>query len=291
MKSILIAYFLKFLAGALSLTSPSGRRQGDWRGDKGTKFAAGAPTYYSRNKDMSIDSNSVGMSWFPGYAYDVETGERLNIFFGENALYNGSIINEALNPGSSTGNDMIFNPTSTYRTETGSIDESVNFLSHVLGGQHIVYVTRQKYDSCQALIDKINTFFLFDSDNLIIPSMDITWASMAVLSEGAKMQGQFGQLPPTDMTVKLRVNKPHEIEIGTNSNLGYPLYEFSLDGLAPEKENEEAVPVLINEPVDDTEEVADEESESEESDEEEQVIVKKDKGLIEKFFDWLLNIF
>ena len=81
-------------SGDLSLTSPSGRKQGDWRGDKGTKFAPGAPTYYSRNKDMSIDSSSVGMSWFPGYAYDVETGERLNIFFGENALYNGDVIDE-----------------------------------------------------------------------------------------------------------------------------------------------------------------------------------------------------
>ena len=28
-----------------------------------------------------------GMGWFPGYAIDVETGQRLNIFFGENSVF------------------------------------------------------------------------------------------------------------------------------------------------------------------------------------------------------------
>ena len=27
------------------------------------------------------------MGWFPGYAIDVESGCRLNIFFGENSVY------------------------------------------------------------------------------------------------------------------------------------------------------------------------------------------------------------
>ena len=47
------------------------------------------------------------------------------------------------------------------------------------------------------------------------------------------MKGNNGEEPPTNATVKLRVDRPFEIEEGTNTNLGYPLYEFTLDGLAP----------------------------------------------------------
>src|SRR5690625_7536899 len=32
------------------------------------------------------DGDGIGMGWFPGYAVDVETGQRLNIFFGENSV-------------------------------------------------------------------------------------------------------------------------------------------------------------------------------------------------------------
>jgi hypothetical protein len=185
------------------------------------------------------------MSWFPGYAYDVETGMRVNIFFGENSFYNGDILQESINPGSSTGNDMIFNPTSTRTTGPFSGVESVEYLRSVLGGQHIIYVTRTPYDSCNSIKDQISTFFLFTSDNIVVPGMDITWASMALLNFGVEMKGSHGHIPPTEATVKLRVNRPHEIERGTGENNGYPLYEFKLDGMQPTKEsNETAVSAL-----------------------------------------------
>lgn len=49
------------------------------------------------------NSGTTGFGWFPGYAINVETGERLNIMFAENSEdpYNN-------------GNDMIFNPTNVY---------------------------------------------------------------------------------------------------------------------------------------------------------------------------------
>ncbi len=224
-------------SGYLGQTAPSGRRQMEWKGStpSGTK-----PTYYSRNKDMSIDLTSTGMSWFPGYAYDVETGERLNVFFGENSLYNGVILEENIAEGVSTGDDMIFNPTATAFAGPNSIDEDVQFLRSVLGGQHIIYVTRTKYDSCKSIIDQYNGILpIFTPDNNLVRNMDITWASMALLTPGVEMGGTYGEIPPTDMTVKLRVNRPHEIERGTYENLGYPLYEFSLDGLQPTKEDTE----------------------------------------------------
>ncbi len=37
-----------------------------------------------------IHDGTLGFSYFPGYAIDVETGKRLNIFFGENSVYSGT---------------------------------------------------------------------------------------------------------------------------------------------------------------------------------------------------------
>lgn len=225
-----------YYQSTLGITVPSGRSQMEWRG---STYASSDPIYYSRNKDMSVDSSSVGMSWFPGYAYDVETGQRLNIFFGENSVYNGAIIEDRVAPGVSTGNDMIFNPTSTRTVGLNTGEQNVQYLRSVLGGQHIIYVSKTPYDSCQVLIDRMDIpiFQVFlRPDNFIVLNMDITWASMAMLAPGTEMKGTYGEIPPSDLTVKLRVNRPYEKEMGTNVNNGYPLYEFSLQGLEPTKE-------------------------------------------------------
>ncbi|MDR1346315.1 MAG: hypothetical protein LBK03_06400, partial [Bacteroidales bacterium] len=58
----------------------------------------------SVNQDGGTEENQGdGMGWFPGYAINVETGERLNIMFSENS-----------SDPENNGNDMIFNPTSVY---------------------------------------------------------------------------------------------------------------------------------------------------------------------------------
>jgi hypothetical protein len=61
---------------------------------------------------------------------------------------------------------------------------------------------------------------------------------MSLLGAGAQMKGNMGEIPPTELTVKLRVNRPYEKEEGTNENLGYPLYEFVMDGFAPTKQSQ-----------------------------------------------------
>ncbi len=219
---------------------PSRRAQMEWKGSIASIFRPTHPVYPSRNKDMSIDNSSVGMSWFPGYAYNVETGERLNIFFGENSLYNGSVLAENLSPGSSTGDDMIFNPTNTGVSGPFSTDEKVQLLQNVQGGQHIIYVTDHAYDSCKSVLaefDKVSNNSLLTKDIYIYKNMVVTWASMAVPTT---MTGTYGEVPPTKARIKLRVDRPFEIEEGTNQNLGYPLYEFSLDKFAPTKESQEA---------------------------------------------------
>ena len=109
----------------------------------------------SVDKDGNPDnSGTTGMSWFPGYAINVETGERLNIMFAENSA-------DELN----NGNDMLFNPTPVYsylrdvRADTLVLDEEgdlitlseagynsyrdvygLSFGEPLNGGRHYVYV-------------------------------------------------------------------------------------------------------------------------------------------------------
>ncbi|HRF81002.1 MAG TPA: hypothetical protein PL070_13050, partial [Flavobacteriales bacterium] len=53
--------------------------------------------------------SSTGMGWFPGYAIDLETGERLNIGYGEDSFLGGG-----------RGRDMKWNPNDEFFTELGS---------------------------------------------------------------------------------------------------------------------------------------------------------------------------
>lgn len=64
--------------------------------------------------------NAEGMGWFPGYAICLETGERLNVMFGEDSRYVQY-----------NGRDMMWNPVSEYVTGTSN---------YVMGGRHYVYV-------------------------------------------------------------------------------------------------------------------------------------------------------
>ncbi|MEO1625179.1 MAG: hypothetical protein AAFV25_08465 [Bacteroidota bacterium] len=74
--------------------------------------------------DGAVDEDNeplIGMGWFPGYAVDVETGERLNIFFGENSTFSienqdrvggDAAYNNPAQSGKRLGNDMMWNPSS-----------------------------------------------------------------------------------------------------------------------------------------------------------------------------------
>lgn len=75
--------------------------------------------------------SSTGMGWFPGYAINVDTGERLNIIFGENSYYS-----------SQNGRDMLFNPTNTISDYTAN--PSTGLGNFYMGGMHYVYIMGHK---------------------------------------------------------------------------------------------------------------------------------------------------
>ncbi len=184
--------------------------------------------------DGAVDEDGdplMGMGWFPGYAVDVETGQRLNIFFGENSVYDGSIQPGAFTEGA-TGRDMMFNPTSQVLLNTPDLFSTLPY-GYYLGGQHMVYVTRQPYDSCA-------TFqrFLAPSPSALTKARalrELTWAGMAMVDDETRMLPYSQGLIPADAVVKVRVNNPYQVETGdqrtgSGANNFHPMYSFRIEG-------------------------------------------------------------
>ncbi|MDL2261927.1 hypothetical protein LJC11_00295 [Bacteroidales bacterium OttesenSCG-928-I21] len=89
-------------------------------------FSEGGALKFALRKGASVDKmgeplndGTHGRGWFPGYAIDVRTGERLNIAFGEDSWLKDE-----------NGDDMIWNPTSN----------SYNMSGPAFGGKHYIYV-------------------------------------------------------------------------------------------------------------------------------------------------------
>ncbi len=160
-----------------------------------------------------------GMSWFPGYAIDVNTGERLNIFFGESEW-------DKLN----NGDDMIFNPTTDFGTNLDRV-----------GGRHYVYVTNTLYDEFNSLkgilqnADEAAGGGLF-SDALNFDGTGnhlgdlyqyVTWVGIPLLNPGYSFTAP--QEIPTDARISLRVNQPFSSRKGTND---VPTFTFNTIDIA-----------------------------------------------------------
>ncbi len=172
------------------------------------------------------DGDGKGMGWFPGYAIDVETGERLNVFFSENSAYsaaNGFL--NAYQDGKPNGADMMFNPTSE---AVLSAFTPFNPMHYYAGGQHFVYVTNEKYDSCAYLRSR------FDPKETPLRKVNglkrVLWAGLPIMATNTKMLPYAQGLIPNEATIKLRVDNPYAVAVGTNEFKGYPTYRFTIEG-------------------------------------------------------------
>ncbi len=207
-------------------------------GDETTANDGGVRKYRLRsgrtlNKDGNgglvpdADPNNTGWSYFPGYAVNVETGERLSMAFGESSWLK-----------SENGGDMKWNPTSNLRDKLG------NF---VMGGMHVVYILADSsnvtggnnYVDLTYKGDDINQWPLKDIlDETIFPVYTtrlfkgFAWASLPLVSEPGFEFGDYSDIP-TDVTVSLRVEKPYQRSEGSDANNGFPEYGFSTTGSQP----------------------------------------------------------
>jgi hypothetical protein len=191
-----------------------------------------------------LQDGTVGMSYFPGYAVDVETGKRLNIFFGESSWFSGENA-EILQGKNPIGGDLIFNPSSQAviedfvirHPETGAIIGVTDPRAYVVGGHHYIYVTRMEYDECQSFYSRLRYSVSGSSPSLnnkhrVLSS--VTWTCIPVpqamlpLSQG---------LIPNDLKVQIRVDNPYgssrrfdpASERACLTDGDRPIYEFGFE--------------------------------------------------------------
>lgn len=171
------------------------------------------------SKDINGDVTSGrGMSYFPGYAIDIETGERLNIAFGEDSWLHGS-----------NGTDMLWNPTSEFVDNVGN---------PIFGGGHYIYIfgtsleddnTMPAYDNgayFETMLDPSVTTGT-RNQNFFKVWKNCMWVLSPVLMENKTVL-------ETDVRIKLRAEHPYQNEVFTNENNGNPAYRFSTSNIFSE---------------------------------------------------------
>ena len=196
----------------------------------------------------SADNNdaATGMGWFPGYAINLETGERLNMAFGEDSWEIAD-----------NGGDMIWNPTST--------DLSTTDGTPVFGGKHYIYVfghnldqvfsgdvnfpdgtlkSIQRYDQGKLVHDLLshaNMANLSDTYARLVYS-DAMWVNIPLLATSHS-------LLECDVKIRLRVGKAYNPGFTTSTdvvtgstpiNNNYPVYDFGTSDIGTETNNANA---------------------------------------------------
>lgn len=172
--------------------------------------------------------SATGMGWFPGYAVNHETGERLNVMFAEDSSLPGE-----------NGGDMIWNPTSTIINNAGR---------PLFGGKHHIYImgTRNhpvlgkgpRYDMGATYRVKLdpngptNPSYLIRKRQVFGQAL---WVTMPVLGPGYKLRTPEEGLIPSTVTYDIKVKRPYasfSID-GATVNDSMPYFTFSTKGFAP----------------------------------------------------------
>ena len=198
------------------------------------------------------DGDGVGMGWFPGYAVDVESGLRLNIFFAENSVYLNDIFDPFLEQ-PSTGTDMMWNPTGQQFMDLGGQTSILNFYT---GGQHYIYVTDVEYDGCEWFRSRLDLGENALKKRRVLET--ITWTSVPLLMEDQSLLSYADGLIPNDLVVNLRVDNPYDVskyesaiddditvESGTGQYNQNPTYRFSFNGKEPQEVQQAEYPEAL----------------------------------------------
>ncbi|MBU3659400.1 MAG: T9SS type A sorting domain-containing protein [Flavobacteriales bacterium] len=186
----------------------------------------------SVDKNGNPDGTGTGMGWFPGYAVDLESGARLYMAFGENSFLGGE-----------NGADMIWNPTDRLVSNVGT---------PLMGGMHPVYVFSYKQASINGYISGFDFPAYVPSEaetngtNFLLQKWmqvetndaqakrelygSLSWISYPVANTGYDVDPINGL--PTDVTIRLRINKEYKNFVGTGENGGKPMYSWSMDEIA-----------------------------------------------------------
>jgi len=204
----------------------------------------------STNPDAPNYISEKSMGWFPGYAINIETGERLNMAYGEDSWL-----------ASHGGRDMKWDPDSvSFAQDANGVTGASQLFgtTTIFGGKHYIYVfahnnsqVNQKYnvpfyDEDQAIVNILTniTPYTLSKTNVF---GDIMWAGIPMLKAGHS-------LLECDVTLHLRVSKPYDTNYGSttvnsktegsewsnrsNPHVGnYPRYGFNTSGIAVDTSN------------------------------------------------------
>jgi hypothetical protein len=214
----------------------------------------------SNNPDDPNYIAEKGMGWFPGYAIDIETGERLNMMYGEASELPGE-----------NGRDMMWNPTSNFYSKLGEV---------LFGGRHFIYVMGHNnqpadclssqfpymppYDAGWYIHNRLSRFNL--QGNMDVKNFkksvyrNAMWVSIPILLpayDGMSIDELFGL---SSIRIKLRAGTPITASFTDASNydtaysngasnivnyLKYPEYHFTTsDILTVKNDNETAKEAL-----------------------------------------------
>ena len=217
------------------------------------------------SSDNEGDPNYIsdhGMGWFPGYAINVETGERLNIMFGEDSFL-----------AAQNGRDMLFNPPgrdpSLLDDPQMQLDDPNIFsgtspnTTPVMGGKHYVYIMahrNERYYDTQVDTLEININMpAYDAGRYAHSVLDTVYQSKflygaqplfsSCMYVGVPMGIEGTEWLNNEVKIRIRLSVPYKrgysdvpldtIYEGIDINNGYPMYEYSMDGFETETNNPE----------------------------------------------------
>ncbi len=180
------------------------------------------------NGEVLYNEAEYGTSYFPGYAINVETGERLNIFFGEDSYLQ-----------SENGRDMIWNPTDGGGNNgLGPFNQDQFIQDALFGGKHAIYVSNTKYDECEDIVRRLK-----DAEALINLSSntkerlgklnvyaEVMWTGLPLINPGYKLKSWADGMIPTPTRIRLRTALPYQEHDGgyaSIENNTQPRYFFS----------------------------------------------------------------
>ncbi len=198
------------------------------------------------NPDAPNYIGATGMSWFPGYAIDLETGERLNIVFGEDSWLVGE-----------NGNDMLWNPTANIGDVIFNLSGGSSGNPY-FGGKHYIYIFGHNEFGTFPMPAYDEGLTIYNALNPNLPEATIkqnskkvwahpAWVSIPMVTPGDEFL-EYATMPDNELTIKLRIANPYFIDIkgavnADTANYNYPAFTFSTSALkvitndAPQGEN------------------------------------------------------
>lgn len=191
--------------------------------------------YKLENGQLVPDPDNRGWSYFPGYAIDIETGQRLNMAFGENSWM-----------AADRGDDMLWNPTSTVAVSPGdNVTGGYRF-----GGQHYLYVWAPTVirgitptDISYKGPEPANNPMYNEFENINSPIskravfQGCLYVNIPLTTPAYTDMDPYTEMP-SNVRTRIRMNRPYaEYQPAgtTPQNNGNPLYEFSTTDFATAK--------------------------------------------------------